>query len=1149
MANGESMGELPPRPDSLRDCAVAVWREPLTVDTYRPEPPDRYPAYLDRRVYQGSSGRVYPLPFHDRIEPVPVPVQWDAVHLENRWLRVAVLPELGGRIYAAHDRTRGYDFFYRNPVIKPALVGLAGPWIAGGVEFNWPQHHRPTTFLPTDVQIEHESDGAVTVWCSDHEPFARMKGMHGVRLRPDRATVEVRVRLYNRSERPQTFLWWANVAARVHEDYQSFFPRDVHVVADHAKRAVSAFPAADRPYYGIDYPARHDVVGTAADGTPVRGDRLDWYRNIPVPTSYMCLGSHEGFFGGYDHVARAGFVHVADPFYAVGKKQWTWGNADFGHAWDRNLADDGASYVELMAGAFTDNQPDFSFIAPGETKAFSQTWYPIHDIGAVHAATADAAARVDVECHDGQWRAHVGVAVTGQRPGLELTLAAPGGAEISRSKDLDSAPGSPVVVDLPLTEAQARGPLELCVTHDGAELVRWSSVVPTPAVNELARPATEPPAPAEVDSVERLALIGAHLEQYRHATRSPLPYWREALRRDPGHVESSVALAFRAYRGGDFAEAERLLRGAVDRLTTLNPNPADTGALYALGLVLERQGRVTEAYEAHARSSWSRAWRAPAGYRMARLDAAAGRDAMALQRLEDVLRTEPEHLQARALRGVMLRRTGDADGARELAEATLSLDPLDWWTRDLLGLPLTTDAQTCLDVAIEMAGVGEVESALRVLDVAVQQEAARPVGQTAAGPLLEYHRAHLLRRMGRHDAARRAALAAQHVDVTWCFPSRLEDALVLEEAVAADDRDARARALLGHWLYAQGRHEEAVAAWQDSVGRDPGDPVVWRNLALAAHDDGGDAEAARAAYDRALAVSPTDARLVYESDQLDIRLRVSPRHRLERLVRQRAIVESRDDATVQLAHLLLSDGRLDEARDLLLGRTFQPWEGGEGQVLGAWDRLCRLQARRTLAGGRSGSSPAGKEAAQAVEAALHPPASLGEARHPLANTAELLLLRGDAMAAAGDVDAAREAWQLAAAQEGHFLAMAVHAYSEATASSVLALRRLGCEADARRLTAGLRAYCESLASTPPAVDYFATSLPSMLLFAEDPTRERDRRLAFLNAQVDLLDGQEAAAAQRLAALLKEDPNHVDALDLLALLRHRTSGADVREEIA
>src|SRR3954454_24373645 len=107
--------DLPARPAELAEQPVAVWSAPIVLPTYLPEAPDRYPAYLDRRVYQGSSGRVYPLPFHDRISPVREPVDWAAVHLENRWLRVMVLPELGGRIHVGHDRTRGYDFFHHNP--------------------------------------------------------------------------------------------------------------------------------------------------------------------------------------------------------------------------------------------------------------------------------------------------------------------------------------------------------------------------------------------------------------------------------------------------------------------------------------------------------------------------------------------------------------------------------------------------------------------------------------------------------------------------------------------------------------------------------------------------------------------------------------------------------------------------------------------------------------------------------------------------------------------------------------------------------------------------------------------------------------------------------------------------------------------------
>lgn len=128
--------------------------------------------------------------------------------------------------------------------------------------------------------------------------------------------MELRVRLYNRSPLVQTFLWWANVAARVHDHYQSFFPPDVHYVADHAKRAMTTFPTCRGSYYGVDYRP---------------GTRLDWYKNIPVPTSYMCMGTQDDFFGGYDHAQRAGFVHVANHQISPGKKQWTWGNHPFGY--------------------------------------------------------------------------------------------------------------------------------------------------------------------------------------------------------------------------------------------------------------------------------------------------------------------------------------------------------------------------------------------------------------------------------------------------------------------------------------------------------------------------------------------------------------------------------------------------------------------------------------------------------------------------------------------------------------------------------------------------------------------------------------------------------------------------------------------------
>ncbi|HVU32748.1 MAG TPA: DUF5107 domain-containing protein, partial [Opitutaceae bacterium] len=240
----------------MSQSSVRIRRTKVVFPTYEPFPPQRNPLFLENRVYQGSSGRVYPLPVIDRIAETPVARAWDAVYLENEYLEALILPEIGGRIHALRDKTNGYDLIYRQHAIKPALVGLAGPWLSGGIEFNWPQHHRPATYSPVNVAVEENEDGSKTVWLSDHDPLQRMKGMHGVCLRPGSACVELKVRAYNRTPLVQTFLWWANVATRVHEGYQSFFPPDVHYIADHAKRATSEYPLCQGHYYGVDYGRR-----------------------------------------------------------------------------------------------------------------------------------------------------------------------------------------------------------------------------------------------------------------------------------------------------------------------------------------------------------------------------------------------------------------------------------------------------------------------------------------------------------------------------------------------------------------------------------------------------------------------------------------------------------------------------------------------------------------------------------------------------------------------------------------------------------------------------------------------------------------------------------------------------------------------------
>ncbi|WP_297081645.1 DUF5107 domain-containing protein [uncultured Demequina sp.] len=918
----------------LTDGGAVAWSEPVAIRTYEAGEPSPYPMYLDRRVYQGSSGRVYPIPFTESIADDPVTRHWDAVHLENAYVRLMILPELGGRIHIGYDKTTGYDFFYRNNVIKPALVGLAGPWISGGVEFNWPQHHRPATYLPVETSIEEAADGSVTVWCHDHDPFARMSAQHGIRLRPDSSVVELAVRVHNRTSERQTFLWWANVAARVHDDYQSFFPEDVRYVADHARRALTAFPEADRPYYNVDYPA------LAAEQSGA--DRIDFYRNIPVPTSYMIVDSHEDFFGGYDHAAGAGFVHWAERRVSPGKKQWTWGNAPFGHAWDDQLTDGDGPYVELMAGVYTDNQPDFSWLLPGESKVFTQHWFPIPAIGPAHQATPDAAVNVR---RDGGVTATV--AVTSPRRGAVLRILADDDAVAERVVDL--APGE--------TATLSSGPVEGALAVElmdasGAVLVRWEPVeVPEgePWV------ADEPPAPESVDTVEELYLTGVHLAQYRHPTRSPLLYWDEALRREPGDVRTNLAVADLDYRTGRYADALSRIERALARLTRRNANPTDTEAYYLSGLVLMRLGRVEEAERAFGKAGWDATWAPAAGLELARSLARRGRNQAALRVLDTLDGVVSHDPRRAALRVIVVRRSGRDHEAREILESALAVDGLDATLRVLAGKPVADDPGMLLDVAHDLGAAGDVDGALEAIDRAV---AATDLGAGNVRPLAHYLAAAMLERDGRPGEAAERRAAARREDLTYAFPHGLDALDALTAATVADPQDAVAHALLGTLLYDNGRRGHAASLWEHAIGLGLRDPVLLRNAGLAAYTVSHDDDLAWERYDQAVAAAPGDARLLFERDQLALKLGHGTAQRLAALEPVEDLVLTRDDLTIEYVELLVAQGLADRALAILTGRAFHPWEGGEGRALAAWDRTNEALGRGTV----------------------DPPRSLGEAR-------------------------------------------------------------------------------------------------------------------------------------------------------------------------
>ena len=187
----EKITEYLIQPTLFEKGVVKVWKETVKLPTYEIGEEEKNPIFLEKRVYQGSSGVVYPYPVVEKICDEKKEKEYKAYFLENEYLKIMILPELGGRVQMAYDKVKKRHFVYYNQVIKPALVGLTGPWISGGIEFNWPQHHRPSTYLPTDCTIEENADGSKTIWCNEVERMFNMKGMQGFTLHPGKSYLEI----------------------------------------------------------------------------------------------------------------------------------------------------------------------------------------------------------------------------------------------------------------------------------------------------------------------------------------------------------------------------------------------------------------------------------------------------------------------------------------------------------------------------------------------------------------------------------------------------------------------------------------------------------------------------------------------------------------------------------------------------------------------------------------------------------------------------------------------------------------------------------------------------------------------------------------------------------------------------------------------
>lgn len=1069
---------------------VKAWLEKVIIPTYEIQEAEKNPIFLDKRVYQGSSGKVYPYPTIEKISDEKTDKEYQAIYLENDYLKVMILPELGGRIQRAYDKTNNYDFVYYNQVIKPALVGLLGPWISGGIEFNWPQHHRPTTFLPVDYMLLENDDGSKSVLIHDVDQMYGTKGIAKFTLYEDKAYIEITGQLYNRTSMPQTFLWWANPAIPVNDNTQSIFPPDVHAVMDHGKRDVSRFPIATGTYYKKDYSEGVDISR---------------YKNIPVPTSYMAEKSKYDFVGGYDYGINAGILHVADHHISPGKKQWTWGCGDFGKAWDENLTDEDGPYVELMTGVYTDNQPDFTWLKPFEEKTFKQYFMPYKEAGQIKNASKEAAINLEIN----EKELSVIVYATGiyENARIELKLD----DEIILN---EIAKISPIEIykKTILNDKYTAEKLKLSVWTNNECLVEYQ---PEEAqIEKMPEPAKAAAEPDKIITNEELYLTGLHIEQYRHATYMPDPYYLEGLKRDPGDTRINTAYGSLLMRRGRHVEAEKYFRKALKRMTERNPNPYSSEAYYCLGLALMYQDKDDEAYDMFYKATWSNEQQEMAFYYLAAIDAKKGKYVKALEHIEKALVKNAHNIKARGAKSYILRKLGKTKEALINTSENLLLDPFDYVSsneRILLNRDEINSDEISLNVNDrslkinvktlreelnhKMRGFYEnyLMTARDYAELGAYEEAINILNEcTVKYPMLRYYEAYYNSLLGKDT--QEIIKIAEAYSPDYCFPNKLEDISVLKYACVSG-YGIKAKYYLGNLLYDKLQWEEAISLWEESAKEGPDFPTVHRNLSLGLYNKAKEYSKAREEMEIAFSLDTSDARVFLELDQLYKKIGMNIEERLENYDKHINLINKRDDLYIEYITLINMIGDYKKAYELIIRHKFHPWEGGEGKITTQYTISLVEMAKKAHKQGNF------DEAKNLLRKALIYPKNLSEGKLEGTKDNNIYYYLGLVLKTQGKADEAKLCFEKAAV--GTDEPAGAMYYNDQPADMIfyqgLSLLKLNKTTEAKSRFYRLIDYGERHLEDEVKVEYFAVSLPDFLIFDDDYTLKNKAHCYFLMA--------------------------------------------------
>ena len=987
---------------------VKAYEGTITMPTYLLDPAEQAPIFERDWSYQRAKRSVYPYPLNDNMTRRREDVTYKCLYMENEYVELCILPEIGGRLLYAVDKTNGYDIFYHNHVVKPANVGMTGAWISGGVEWNVFHHHRQTSHIPCDWRIVDEADGSKTVWLGETEYRHRMQWAIGITLHPGKSYMEISGRLMNGTPDSNSMLYWSNVSTLVDENYEICFPQQTEFVTFHCKNWFAHWPVTHETFNGMDF---------YKDGVDA-----SWWKNHYMSNSMFVYDQKADFVAGYDHGRHAGTMLTGNHNIIKGGKFWLWGpNSE----WDTKiLTDDSGHYVELMVGAYSDNQPDYNWSMPYETKEFSQYWYGIRDMEGVKAGDRRAAINMDLQ---EPGKVLVGANATSRLSKVTLRLLHGEDVLYSRTSAID--PSRPIVENVSVDPALKEE--DLTVELLDAQGIRMLSF--TPVVKDPQKPlppiVERPKKPQDIPNNEECYLVGLRNLQFHNPFVNPTDYFEEVLRRDPYDTRANTQMGVWYRKRGEYEKAAGYLRRAIARQTHDYTRPKDCEALYNLGLVLKAQGKVDAAMDTLYRATWTSTYNSGANVAIAGLYAADGNWEMVLDRLDEAIAYNGRNYQAMNFKALALKALNRPAEARALFLKVLEKDPVN-----AMAIRETAPAadfrtfmreqpESYLELAITYWHYGFKDQAVALLE---------DIDGRVAYPTVKLYLAYLTG----NDKLYAEALA---LPIGYCAPFRLETIDVLAAAKAACPESERPYYYLGNLLY-NIQPDGAIAEWTRCVEMNPSDDLAWRNLGWAGWLYTKDFAKAAECYRKAIEINPAPLYLE-ECDQAMEAARIPVKERYELLKSHHDVAVKRYYPLAQEVILGTYCGDYDYALDLL-DKCYFPTREGVANFHDNFVDACVLAARAKRAeGDLEGAIALYKKAFTYPE--NHQVFLVDErATHDAQINYEL----GLAYEESGNPDEARKYYELAAGQDFNLKGSKDFRYW-----SGLALKKLGRKAEAKAI--------------------------------------------------------------------------------------------------